>query len=503
MRDKTSTRRKVLATSGSLGLLGLAGCADLVAQPTDDDPADGEITQDIVHAVPQYLDANGNPEYSDDGLRFVDYSNLLHGIAIPTTAMRTSQIGNENYDSRYYNEEMPRLANVWADVVDDDLISGFARTFDGRTWPYLEDTDEGWVRRGDPQLEDLQHASYIYHMHHRGGRFGAFDGVFRTVTFTPPEYQASLGRYLLNERRDGGAMFHDEDLSELDNESMGYGLAAIHAHYYAWVRFSKPDGEGDMTRVSEDELLDFLGYSADVLGDLALDFKSDTLDDAWNDSTGVYEFDGSTYPIDAIGGLIRGTKALYDAAEVWGGDSAAAQELAERTIRMFTEIYESDIVEPWGLPAEVEFTSDGVVAASDTVDVQKTWEFVNHITGGYALTRDRFTEMLEEMSPETFDHVGEMTDELLLGAMDHCLDDGELVSELDYGSGDITDDRRSAAAIGIFNPAAVNSYGAGSAFAGASDWNDVDPEIAENSERLYDTITDHVYLLEDEFLIEA
>lgn len=502
MTNTDTTRRRMLTAAGAVGIAGLAGCSTLVSVEEEDDP-EMEVTQSVMYEIPQYIDAGGSPEYSDDGLRFVDYANIAHGIGIPTTAMRESELGHEDYDASLYAEEMPRLGELWAELVEEDLMGAFTRTFDGRTWPFLQENENGWVREGEPRFEDLQHATYTYHVHHRGGRFAEHDGMFRRIVFTPPDFQTSVGRFILDERRDGGTLYHDEDLTDVDNHSMAYGLASIHAHYYAWTRFGKPDGLDDMTRVPEDELVDFLGYDQHVLSEVAMDIKEEALDDAWNDATGVYEWNGSTYPIDAVGGMIRGTKALYDSIQFWGGNEDAAMEVFDRTVRMFSEIYEADIVQPWGLPSEVEFTENGVEPASNTVDARRTWEFVNHLTGGYGLTRDRFTELLEDNSPETFDHVGEITDELLLGVMEYGLDGGELVSELDYGSGDITDDRRSAAAIGIFLPAAINGYGAGEAFERTDGWGDVDAEVANNTSDLFDVVVDHLALIENAFLIEA
>ena len=503
MNEHNTTRRTVLSTAAAAGMMGLAGCTQLVALPEDEPP--DPVTQDVTYEIPQYVAADGTPEYSDNGLRFVDYSNILHGIAIPTTAMRQSELGHPDYDESLYYEEMPRLAQRWADLLEDDIMDAFTRVLDGRTWPYLveEEDLDGWTREGDPQLEDLQHASYTYHMHHRGGRFEEHDGMFRLVTFTPPEYQSALGRFVLDERRDGGQLFHDEDLTELDNRSMGYGLGAAHAHWYAWKRFGAPDGEGDMWRVPEDELVDFLGYNAEVLADVALDIKQEALDDAWDDSIGMYAFDGGTYPIDAVGGILRGLRALGDSLHFYGDMESEALELAEHMARIIDEITTAGITEPWGLPSEVEFTANGVQAASDTVEARRTWEFVNHLTGGYGVTRDRFVNLLEDNQPEALDQVGEITDELLLGVMDYGLDDGELVAELDYGSGDITDDRRSAAAVGIFLPAAINGYGAGDAFERTDGWEDVDSDVIDNTRNLFDTVIDHLDLVENAFLIES
>jgi len=502
MTTTDTTRRRMLTAAGAVGIAGLAGCTALVSVDEEDDP-DTEVTQTVMYEIPQYVGADGSPEYSEDGLRFVDYSNIGHGLAIPATAMRTSELGHEDYDASLYTDEMPRLAERWAELLEEDVIGAFSRTFDGRTWPYLQEHDDGWVREGDPQMDDLQHASYTYHMHHRGGRFEEHDGMFRLVTFTPPEYQSALGRFVLDERRGGGQLYHDEDLGEFDNQSMGYGLAAAHAHWYAWKRYGAPDGEGDMWRVPEHELVDFLGYDAAVLSDVALEIKQEALDEAWDDSIGMYAFDGATYPIDAVGGVLRGLRALGDSLHFYGENESEALELAEHMARILDEITSAGITEPWGLPAEVEFTANGVEATTNTVDARRTWEFVNHLTGGYGVTRDRFVELLEDNHPEALDQVGEITDELLLGVMEYGLDGGELVAELDYGSGDITDDRRSAAAIGIFLPAAINGYGAGEAFERTDGWGDVDDEVANNTRDLYDVVIDHIGLIENSFLIEA
>ena len=501
MNQKDTTRRRLLAASVGIGFTGVAGCAQLVAVPEEEEP-DPVVTQDVMFEIPQYVEPDGTPVYNDDGLRFIDYSNIAHGLILPATAMRQSQWGHENYDAEMYWEDMPRVGNLWVEFVENDLIGAFARELDGRTWPYLTEHEDGWVREGEPRLQELQMATYVYHAHHRSGRFEEHDGLFRDLTFTTPDYQAAVGRFLLDERRQNGSFYHDEDLSDRDNESMAYGLAGANTHWYAFVRHVKGSGEGDMWRVPRETLVDFLGYDIDVLADVALDIKAE-LDGAWDESAGVYDFGGTTYPIDAVGAMIRGGKVLYDAIHEFAGDEQEAMDQFEKTTRMFDELAESDIVEPWGLPAEVTFTSNGLEAASDTVDVERQWTCLSHFTNGYALNRDRFTDLLADNRPDIYDDLGEIADTLLLGAMDHQLDGGELVTELDYGSGEITDDRRSAAAVGIFTAVAVEAYGEGEAFTSASDWDDASAEVVNQSRDLYDMVVRHRELIENAFLIEA
>lgn len=501
MTRVNTTRRSLISASAVAGLTGLAGCAGLVALP-EEEPPDPVVTQDLLYEIPQYVEPDGSPVYNENGLRFIDYSNIAHGIIIPATAMRQSQLGHENYDSDYYWEEMPRLGELWVEYVEHDIIGAFARELDGRTWPYLVENDDGWVREGDPNLRELQMATYVYHAHHRSGRFEQHDGLFRDLTFTTPDYQAAVGRFILDERREGGAFYHDEDLSQQDNESMAYALAGANTHWYAFVRHVKGSGEGDMWRVPRETLIDFLGYDIEVLADVAMEIKTE-LDAAWDDSAGIYDFDGTTYPIDAVGAMIRGGKVLYDALYEFAGEQEEAMDQFEKTTRMFDELAESEIVEPWGLPEEVEFTPNGVLATSNTVDVERQWTAISHLTNGYALNRDRFTDLLDDNRPDIFDDLGEMTDTLLMGAMDHQLDAGELVSELDYGSGDITDERRSAAAIGIFNAVVIEAYGEGEAFASGGDWDDAPDDVVNRSRELYDMVVDHVALLENQFLLEA
>ena len=496
-----NSRRTFLSASAALGLSTLAGCASLVALE-EEEPPDEVVTQEVMYEIPQYIEPDGSPVYNDNGLRFRDYSNVAHGLIIPATGMRQSQMGHENYDASLYREEMPRIGNLWVDYVENDIIGAFAREIDGRTWPYLTENDDGWVREGEPELRDLQMASYVYHAHHRSGRFEEHDGLFRDITFTTPDYQSAVGRFILDERRDGGAFYHDEDLSEQDNESMAYALAGANTHWYAFVRHLKEDGAGDMWRVPRETLVDFLGYDVDVLGEVAVDIKAE-LDTAWDDSAGIYDFNGTSYPIDAVGAMIRGGKVLFDALHEFADDEAEAMDQFEKTMRMFDELTESEIAEPWGLPEEVEYTANGVEATSDTVNVERHWTCISHFTNGYALNRDRFTDLVADNRPDALDDLGELTDDLLMGAMEHQLDGGELVSELDYGSGDITDERRSAAAIGIFNAVAWEAYGGGTAFASGGDWDDADDDVVNRSRELYDLIIDHVALLENEFLREA
>lgn len=500
------TRRQMVSTAAVLGAAGIAGCTDLL--PDDEDTPTPEPTQAVMFEIPQYLAADGTPEYSDAGLRFHDYINVAHGLSIPATAMRTSEYGHENFDPDLFAVTKPRLGGLWVDFLMSDVAGAFMRAADGRIWPYLEDREEGWVRSGEPDLETIQHASYVYHMHHRSGRFDqlleAYDGLFRDITFEPPDFQTGVGRFVLDERRGGGSFYHDDDLTEFDNHSQAYGMAASHAHWYAWVRRLKPDGEGDMWRVPLDTLIDFLGYDNDVLANDVSAAIAGVLDDAWNESTGIWEFNGSTYNIDAVGALLRGVKTTYDALYEWGDDPDTATQLVGQLRTVLEDINDSGIVQPWGLPSEVEFTTGGVEAASDTVRSWRTWDFVNHLTGGYGVTRDRFTDLLETEQPEGFEFIGEITDEVLLGVVDgHGLDGGELVAEMDYGTGSVTDDRREAAAVGMFAAAATNAYGAGAAFERPDGWDDAPSDVVTNSNALFTTVIDHVELIEDEFLIEA
>ena len=507
MTVRKSTRRRLLAATAGLGLTGLAGCAGLVQVPEDPEP-DPTVTQEVTFEIPQYVESDGTPIYSDNGLRFIDYSNIAHGIGIASTAMRQSQWGHDNYDADMYYETMPETAVTWLDILENNLMEAFSRELDGMIWPYLEEHEDGWVREGDSTLgEEYQYASYVYHVHHRSGRYGEHTwedtSLFRELTFTSPPYQAAVGQHILDERRDGGQIFHEVDGSNVDNESMAYGLAGANTQWYAWVRHSKPDGHDDMTRVDDDTLIDFVGYNTDALGEVAYDIKQE-LDQHWDESAGTYAIDGTTYPIDAAGAMIRGGKVLYDALHEFYGDETEAMDQFEKTTRMFDEIYESDIVEPHGVPAEIEFTSNGVQAASDTVDVQRQWQFLGHFTNGYSLSRDRFTDLVDDNRSDIFDAIGEIADELLLGAMDHQLGDNDiLVSELDYNTGSITDDRHEAAAVGIFTAVAVEAYGAGEAFVSPGDWGEVDLEIESQSLSLYDMVVDHREFIEDNFLIEA
>lgn len=510
MAEKRLSRRGVLGATAGLGMAGIAGCTDLLPEDDDDDDDDDVEGQSVSFEVPRYIHQDGTAEFDDNGLRFVDYSNAAHGLGIATTAMRTSQWGHENYDEDLYYEQMPESAVLWLELLEDNLMEAFYRDFDGRLWPYLEENGGEWVRAGDATLGDeYQYASYVYHVHHRSGRFVEehhnLDDIslFRELTFVPPPYQAGVGLHVLDERRDGDQIYNDLDQSEYGTESMAYGLAAANTNWYAWVRWSKPSGWDDMTRVPADTIQDFVGYSRDRLGELAGELKAE-LDNHWDESIGAYDIDGSTYTIDAAGAMIRGGKVLYDALYAFHDDESAAMDQFEKTTRMFDEIYESDIVEPHGVPSEIEFTANGVQAASDTVDVQRQWQFLGHFTNGYSLTRDRFTDLLADNRSDIFDAVGEIADTLLLGAMDHQLGgDDILVAELDYNNGSITDDRHEAAAVGMFTAVAVEAYGAGTAFASSSDWDDVDAEVAANGEALYDTVTDHREFIEDELLRPA
>ncbi|MCG5526517.1 hypothetical protein LRB11_16565, partial [Ectothiorhodospira haloalkaliphila] len=73
---------------------------------------------------------------------------------------------------------------------------------------------------------------------------------------------------------------------------------------------------------------------------------------------------------------------------------------------------------------------------------------------------------------------------------EHQMPQGLMVSRLDWQSGDILDAVPQVSAIGWFVTAAGNGYRSGNAFDRPGAWED-DPQLAERSRALYDTLLHH------------
>ncbi|WP_100401200.1 hypothetical protein [Bacillus sp. FJAT-44742] len=452
--------------------------------------------------IPRWLEADHTPVFDNQGLRYRDYSNVMHAISIAGGISRDSEMGHDHYRPELAQEVMAQQARLWLDLLGEVKESFL---LEGSLIPYVMETKEGWKVQGEPDLADYSHGVYAYHMHHRAERWEEH-GLFESIIHEPTDYITSFGRFLLDSRYEDGKFYHDSRLQSFDTESMSHGLAGIHGHAYAWVRWAKPGGADDMGRLDKSQLAGWLGYDPKDLVQVAREVK-EVLDESWDEDLAIYDFgDGTEYSLDTLGSLIRGQKALYEILYVYGDEQGKEEGrvLFERTASILDGVLESgEVMKPWGIPSHIDFTEEGVKVASDTVDTEQLWEFVNHVSGGFAFTRERegTSMFLNEHRPDLQTSLGSLTDQMLKGALHYQLEDDYLASELDFETGDITDSRRSASAIGLFVTAAGNAYQLGDAFEQASDWEEHDSEVVERSRQLYDVIVQHAELLENEFVI--
>lgn len=482
-----------------------------------EDPADFKDPPSVL--VPHAIDEEGNPVFADNRLYAEDYSNALHAVFMVAGSSRQSELGHENYRPDLY-DEMGIRARKWLDLVDvtDDFFNSSGRVV---SWFEETETEEG-IKYHSSNSADLSlypHLVYSYHMHHRGSRFKE-QGLYQEINYRPLNYVVSPGRYLLNEHYESGAFFNDD--GSIDAASMSHGLGGIHGHLYAWVVWAKPDGADNMGLVPENRLKSWLQHSRQDLVEIALEITQ-FLDSVWDESASVYNFadddnfatglmpsstaigmaagnaDGNVWTLEQLGALIRGHKGLYETLYMFG-ETKEAQTAAERLFDRSAAIFDavSPLVKPWGLPAEIRFEEGGATAASDVVDVYDTWQFINHLGGGFAWDRERegTAGFIAEKRPDIHNTFGEMCDMLLLGALEHQMPDGRLVSSLSYESGEVGDARTTVSASGMFITAAGNTYRNGSAFERASDWDTQSEETVAQSRLLYDAMMHHLELIE-------
>lgn len=490
--EPETSRRRLLKTIGAVGLASVA--APGIVAPEDVEDVDA-IEPSYWWKIPSHLEPDGTPVY-DDGLRFVDYNDVMHGIYLTAAMARDSEMGNEAYrDGRLYAEEMAPRAERWLELF---TLLNYAFEESGVVAETVD--PDAWEPAGTASLRDLQHAAYgTYHMHHRSGRFMEHGvDLMMNLLYVPLRYASQVPRYVLDEHYDGGRFAHDTDHTAVDFESMAYGFAAAHAIPYGWIVWLR---EGGHTHIDH-----WFGYTASETVEIAYEIKAE-LDAAWDSSRSTYDFgDGYEQPIDAVGAMARAQKVLWELLYMHADDEAAARELFDQSAAMLEAVFDSDVVQPQGLPSHVEFTEDGVVAAADVVDVKRQWEFATHLTGGIAHTRERdgMAMFIDEVRPELGEKLGETTDTLLHGVPDYQLDDdGRIVGELDFETGDVTDDRIHAATVGSFILGIGNCYRAGSDFERPGNFDeDVDEEMRDRSIALYDIQLENTKLLEEAFLLE-
>ncbi|TVQ03601.1 MAG: hypothetical protein EA359_09110 [Balneolaceae bacterium] len=443
--------------------------------------------------IPHAISAEGQPVFDTPNLYVNDYSNALHAIFMIAGNSRSSEYGHENYRPELYPDLMNQGAENWLNLmhITDHFFNKRGR-FVNR---YLEDAS-GYVSSEELDLSIYPHLVYAYHMHHRGDRFDdpvLFERLSRETT----HYITMPGIFLLSERFDEGRFSHED--SSVDHKSMAYGLAGIHGHGYAWIVWAKPEGEDNMGLITEDALEAWLDFSID---DMLQTYRliGSVLDEAWVEDSSTYDFgDGTTWYLDAVGAMIRGKKVMYDALYMFGNDSD--KELARTTFERAADMFESvaDLIRPWGLPNQIEFTPDGSVAASVEVNLYDWYQFLNHMGGGFSFYRERegtsrfITRYRANLAP-LFSRI---YDNALLGALEyHFNEKNQLVNVVSYEDGSILDDRLTVSTLGMFITTAGNIYTGGEAFARADEWDNVSPAVSERSRFLYDVKFDHIELVE-------
>lgn len=494
--------RSLLALGAPLVLL--AGCEpEGPPVETETVPEEARPVEAPDLFVPTALDDEDRPIYDEGGLRFRDYSHVMHAIAEVGALSRDSELGHEAFRPELGGERMRQRGELWLEMIDR-----LQATFDdeGAWAPYLVETPEGWHAVGAPDLADYAQGVYTYQTHHRSGRWGDL-GLETEMIHRPAAFTTSPGIHLLGTHYADGRFYHDPEHTAFDEESMANGVAGLHAHIYAWVRWEKAGGADDHGQIEEGRLVGWLQYGPDDLVQVARALAV-TFDEAWRDDLGAYVFDdegadGVTYRTESVGALLRGQKALVDLLYMFGADDDRdhVDRLFARSTVMLRPLL--DLARPWGLPERVTFTAEGVEPAASVADVAGTWSFVHHLTGGYAYTRERdeTSQLLTEEAPALLDAVGAFTDTLLEGALEYGFRDGAVVTSLDYETGEVVDGRRSAEAIGLFLMGAGNAYGAGEAFASPGDWDD--DAVAERTRALYTALADQADLLEAHFLRSA
>ncbi len=443
--------------------------------------------------IPESISEGGEPKFENDNLFLKDYSNFLHAVQIMATVSRDSEYGNEAYRPDLYTDGMSRNAELFLDLI---AMIDYYFNDNGKFAPRLEPSGEGFEAVGDPDLSIYPHLVYAYHIHHRSGRFDYDPTLYERLNREATNYLVSPGRYLMDELYQDGT-FQDFD-GTTGIRSMSYGLGGLHGHAYSWIVWKKPGGEDTMGVLPQSSLEHFMGYSPESMTDSYRELAR-TLDEAWDDQRSIYDFgEDTTWPLDAVGALIRGKKAMYDMLWMFGDeeDREMARTVFDRTAAIFESA--AGLAEPWGIPEEIEFTADGAVAVSDVVNLNSWYQFLNHMGGGYGFDRERegTAMFISNYREDLFDLIGELSDNALLGSLEYHLNsEGRLMASVNYSDGSPADERTTVSTTGMFIATAGNIYRKGDSFERASDWDSVSDEVATRSRVLYDLKFDHFELM--------
>ena len=446
-----------------------------------------------VYIVPHIISADGDGEQDGNYLYVNDYSNALHALFMISGNSRASEYGHENYRPELFPDEMNARAERWLDLMHD---ADNAFNQDGLFVNRYVGNGNAYISSGETDLSIYPHLVYSYHMHHRGSRFDdqiLFERLSRETT----NFIVMPGRYLLNHHFEEGRFIHQNGRS--DHKSMSYGLGGIHGHGYAWIVWEKPEGADNMGVITEEALEAWLDFGID---DMLQTYRqiADVLEESWIEEASVYDFgDGTVWHLDAIGAMIRGKKTMYDALYMFGDDSdrELARTVFERTAAMFEAAL--DLVEPWGLPDQIEFTGEGVNAATAEVSVYDWYQFLNHFGGGFSFDRERegTSEFINSYRKELGDQFPDFYDRAMRGILDyHIGEQGTVVNSVSYEDGSILDERLMVSTLVMFLTVAGNIYTNGYSFARADDWDSVSDDIAERSRDLYDIKFRHIGKLE-------
>lgn len=444
--------------------------------------------------VPNTITIDGQPVFINDRVYFSDYNNVMHGISAFAMASNPNELGHENYRDDLYLYDMEDRGELWLRMVQ--LTERFFGS-DGRFTESFRRSGEAMaIPSGTVSLADYANASFAHHMYHNADKF-ASHGLEEAVSRVPAMYVSSLGRYVIGHHYKDGAFFHGD--GTVDNESMGYGLAAVHGHFHAWIRH-KMHGDG----MDEGELAFQLGHSAADLLRMARDI-SVVLERHWNPELNMYDFgDGPVWKLDAIGALLRGKKALYEMLYLFGDDAdkEKASVVFERSAVILEQLL--PLTRPWGLPDAIGFTATGCIAASDEVDLYAWYHFLNHLGGGFGWLREPegTARFIDRNRPALRTAINEMTDGALKGAVLHHFRFGRMVTSVRYEDGGSLNDDTNARATAMFLASAANLYRDGGGFAEASRWGTVPEDVARRSRQLYDIMLAHVVLLERQFIID-
>lgn len=445
------------------------------------------------YTVPHVITEDGHGE-PDNGYLYVnDYSNALHALFMIAGNSRASEYGHENYRPELFPDEMNARAERWLDLMHDT-----DRSFNQNGLFVNRYVQHGDAHESSEEL-DLSiypHLVYSYHMHHRGSRFDD-EILYERLSRETTNFIVMPGRYLLNNHFEEGRFIHQDGTS--DHRSMSYGLGGIHGHGYAWIVWEKPEGADNMGLLTEEALESWLDYGID---DMLQTYRqiADVLEDSWLEESSVYDLgDGTVWHLDAVGAMIRGKKTMYDVLYMFGDDSdrEMARTVFDRTASMFEAVLE--LVEPWGLPDQIEFTEQGVTAASAEVSVYDWYQFLNHVGGGFSFDRERdgTSEFINRYREELRDQFPHFYDQAMRGMLDyHIGEQGTVVNVVSYEDGSILDERLMVSTLGMFLTVAGNIYTNGDSFARADDWGSVSGDVAERSRDLYDIKFRHIDMLE-------